>query len=75
EKVDVYKKVGIWYEKSNLNLEAAKYYGKANDYKNEIRNLEKFCSKKIEFKKIEIVEDYIRNLPQDILKNNSTLCA
>ncbi|KAI3349227.1 LuxR family transcriptional regulator [Clostridium botulinum] len=72
---EVYRKAAFWYEKNNFNLEAAKYYRKAKDFNNEIKNLEKVCSKKIGFRNLATVEEYIRNLPQETVKNNYTLCA
>lgn len=74
-KIELYKKAGETFEKRNLNLEAAEYYGKAGDTKSEIRNLEKFCSKRTVYTDLSHMEKYIRKIPKDIVIKNPTLCT
>lgn len=75
EKIELYTRAGESFEKRNLNLEAAEYYSKAGDSKSEIRNLEKFCSKRKIYMDLSQMEKYIRKIPKDIVLKNPTLCT
>lgn len=75
EKIELYNKAGESFEKRNLNLEAAEYYGKAGNTESEIRNLEKFCSNRTVYTDLNSMEKYIRKIPKEIVIKNPTLCT